>query len=167
MGCLSIAAVCLIAASSPTPVDPPPSALAPDIQNGSFEPGDFRWLRGQFDGANAADKAADASIREWAQRCRSSNLATTRVELENLGIHPGDSVNSIPYRTLICSQVSPLPEILNLHDWQGSSRDVTKVQPIAQAFLAALTSGRRQSAPSDFRTHIFGRLRAQKRCCLI
>ena len=135
---LIFATVLLIGASPQTPADPPPSVLAPYIQDGLFEPGDFHWLRGQFDGANAADQAANASILAWRRRCRSSDLATTRAELEKMGIHAGASLSSIPYHTLICSQVSSLPEPLNLHDWEGFNRDVTKVQPIAQAFLAAV-----------------------------
>jgi hypothetical protein len=128
----------LIAASAQTPADSPPPALTPYIQNGAFKPGDFHWLRGQFDGANAADKAADASIQAWRKRCRASDLKETRAELASMGIHAGASLDSMPYHTLICDQVATLPEPLDLRDWNGFERDVATVRPIAQAFLAAV-----------------------------
>lgn len=141
-----LAAPLLIAASPPTPADPPPPVLAPYIQNGSFEPGDFHWLRGEFDGANAADKAADAAILAWRQRCRASDLAQARADLVGMGISAGASLDSIPYRTLVCDQVASLPEPLNLHNWRGFDRDVALVRPIAQAFLAAVKFAESASA---------------------
>ena len=143
---LVFAAVVLTGVAPQTPVGPPPSVLTPYIHDGSFDPGDFHWLRGEFDGASAVDKAADEAILEWRRRCRSSDLATTRIELQNMGIYAGDSLRSIPYRTLICSQVATLPEPLDLGDWEGFSRDVATVQPIAQAFLTAVTFAESASA---------------------
>ncbi|MDN4631142.1 hypothetical protein QCD71_06435 [Sphingomonas sp. PsM26] len=155
MRCLLLGAVLLIAASPQPSANPPPAVLTPYIQNGSFEPGNFHWLRGAFDGANAADKAADVAIVAWRQRCRASDLATTRSELATMGVIAGVSLNSIPYRTLLCNQIASLPEPLNLHDWTGFDRDVAVVQPIAQGFLAAVTFG---EAASEARTPALGDL---------
>ncbi len=137
-------AVPFLIAASPTPpaqqslVEPLPVVLAPYVHDGAFEAGDFHWLRGQFDGATAIDKANDAAIVSWRQRCFASDLAQTRSDLVAIGVNAGSSLDTIPYRTLICNQVATLPEPLNRHDWDGFARDVTTVRPVAQGFFAAL-----------------------------
>jgi hypothetical protein len=145
----------LLNAASPQPsVDQAPAILTPYIRDGSFDPGDYRWLRGAFDGASAADKAANSEIMTWRQRCRTRDLEHARIDLAAMGIRSGVALDSIPYQTLLCGQVASLPEHLNLHDWDSFVRDVKTVQPIAQAFLAAvrfseIAAKARTSALSD------------------
>lgn len=137
----------LVAASPPQPVEPPPAVIASNLHNGVFDPGDYRWMRGQFDGASEADKANDEAIDSWRRRCRAKDLTEARAELANIGIRAGSSLQTIPYRTLICNQVSTLPEPLNLHDWAGFERDVAYVRPIAQGFLAAVALAEKAGEP--------------------
>ena len=129
----------LLIAAAASPRGDPPAVLAPYVRDGSFEPGDYRWLRGQFDGATPADKAADAAVLAWRNRCRAGDLAQTRAELAGMGVSAGAALDTIPYRTMLCDQVASLPENMDLHDWNRFSRDVAIVRPIAQAFLAAVT----------------------------
>lgn len=120
-------------------VPSPPGSIASYIRDGHFEPGDYQWLRGGFDGANAAEVAAYKAIEEWRQHCRASDMAETRAELTELGVSAGASLDTIPYRSLVCDQVATLPEPLNLHDWAGFVRDVAIVRPIAHGFLTAVS----------------------------
>lgn len=120
---------------------PPPAAIASYIHDGRFEPGDYGWLRGMFDGASAADLTAYRAMVDWRKRCRASDMAETRAELAELGVSAGTSLDTIPYRTLVCDQVASLPEPLNLHDWGAFVRDVAVVRPIAHVFLAAVSMG--------------------------
>lgn len=124
---------------------PPPAGIAPYIHDGRFEPGDYAWLRGGFDAANAAEIAAYKGMVDWRSRCRTSDMAETRSELAGLGVRVGATLDTIPYRSLVCDQVASLPEPLDVHDWAGFMRDVSVVRPIMQGFLAAVVMGERAS----------------------
>lgn len=119
----------------------PPAALAPYIHDGHFDPGDYQWLRGKFDGATPTEVAAYDGIVEWRKRCRESDMAEVRGELAGLGVTAGPFLNTIPYRSLACAQVSSLPEPVDFHDWPGFVRDVGIVQPIVRSFLTAVSMG--------------------------
>lgn len=130
-----------LVAAAPTPPPAPPAAIAANIRDGRFDPGDYRWLRGGFDGADAAEVAAYQAMLDWRKRCRISDMAETRAELTGLGVNAGAALDSIPYRSLVCDQVATLPEPLDLHDWAGFARDVAVVRPLAQGFLTAVAMG--------------------------
>lgn len=138
---------------------PPPPSLIPFIQKDRFDPGDYRWLRGEFNGASAKDISAFQAIEDWRMRCRASDLAETRIALTSLGVTAGASLSTIPYPTLICSQVATLPEELNLGDWSGFVRDVSLVRPLMQTFLTAvaLAEDPALSGASDLREELAGR----------
>lgn len=123
----------LLVATAP----PPPAAIVPYIHDGRFDPGDYRWLRGEFDGADTAEVAAYRGMIEWRNRCRTSDMAQTRSELAALGLNAGASLDTIPYRSVICDQIATEPEPIDLHDWTGFANDVAVVRPIAQGFLSA------------------------------
>lgn len=134
----------LLSAAAP----PPPANLAEYIHEGEFRPGDYAWLRGAFDGADASEKAAYQEMVSWRQRCRSDDLTHTRAELVSLGVHPGDSLNTMPYHSLVCDQVASLPAPLNLRDWRTFTRDVAVVRPLAEGFIAAVAMGERAAGLS-------------------
>jgi len=134
----------VVAAASP----PTPAPLAAYIHDGRFDPGDYGWLRGMFDGASAADVSAYRSIVDWRRRCRASDMAETRADLVALGVTAGSSLDTIPYRSLLCDQVATLPEPLDLHNWTGFSHDVSVVRPIAASYLAAVAAAE-DAAGSD------------------
>lgn len=127
-------------------VPPPPSVIAPYVHGGRFEPGDYRWLRGSFDGASAAEIAAYEEMVKWRSRCRASDMEETRSELKDLGIRAGEAIEAIPYRSLVCDQVATVPEPLDLHDWSGFVRDVSLVRSISLGFLNAVSMGEKASA---------------------
>jgi hypothetical protein len=136
----------LTAAAPPLPLDQPPAAIARYIDQGQFAPGDYHWLRGDFAGASQAEKDDQAAIVAWRQRCRAHDLARARADLAGMGIVAGPSLESIPYRSLVCNQIASLPEPLNLQDWAGFTRDVATVQPVAQGFLAAVALAEQATA---------------------
>lgn len=139
---------CLLAVLMPALMavaPPPPAGIAPYVREGRFEPGDYRWLRGGFDGADAADIAAYKQMVDWRGRCRTSDMAETRSELAGLGVKAGGALDTIPYRSLVCDQVASLPEPLDVHDWPAFARDVSVVRPLMQGFLAAVAMGERAS----------------------
>lgn len=161
MNRIGIAALLTLSASlliSTAP--PPPPALMPYIKDGRFEPGDYRWLRGTFKGASAKDISDSQAIEDWRMRCRASDLAETRSALTSLGVTAGASLSTIPYPTLICSQVATLPEELNLDDWNGFVRDVSLVRPLMQTFLTAVTLAEDSalSNVADLRGELAGRI---------
>jgi len=95
-------------AATPAPA-PPPLSLTPYISNGRFDPGDYRWLRGQFADASEADRTASNAIEDWKRRCTAASVAEVRTELAALGVNPGESLNTIAARNPICSEVSSSP----------------------------------------------------------
>lgn len=152
---LMAAVIPVLVAAAP----PPPVGVASYIHNGRFEPGDYGWLRGEFDGATPDEVAAFQAMIDWRKHCRTSDMAETRAELAGVGVNAGASLDHIPYRSLVCSQVSTQPEPVNLHDWAGFARDVAVVQPIAQGFSAAVSMGEKaaQSDRTALRDELDGR----------
>lgn len=130
-----------------TPLPAPPPSLTPYISNGRFDPGDYRWLRGQFANASEADRTASNAIEDWKRRCTAASLAEVRTELAALGVNPGEFLNNIPARDPICSAASSSPWPLDLTDWEGFARDVQVVRPIAQAYLSAVATAEMIAAP--------------------
>ena len=153
---LSFLSLSTLVAAAP----PPPASLAPYIHGDNFEPGDYRWLRGSFNGAGAADVSAYQAMMHWRARCRASDLAETRAELATVGVTAGASLDAIPYPTLICSQVATVPEPLNLGDWDGFARDVSLVRPLMQTFLTAVSLAERPALAktTDLRDELTGRV---------
>lgn len=119
----------------------PPAGLDPYVREGRLDPGDYRWLRGGFRGATAAEAASYRAIVEWRRRCRVGDMSETRAELAGLGVIAGASLDATPYRTLVCSQAATLPENIDLRDWDGFASDVALVRPIVRGFLAAVGLG--------------------------
>lgn len=137
-----------------------PSYLTPYINAGRFDPGDYQWLRGAFSGANTAEIATYQAMESWRRRCRTSDMAETREELAALGVKAGVSLDTIPYRSLVCSQAATLPEPLNVSDWNAFARDVSIVRPLVQAFLTAVTYGEKTALARalDLRDELNGRV---------
>ena len=135
----------LLAATQP-PLPPPPP-LMPYVGNGRFDPGDYRWLRGQFANASNTDRKASKDIEDWKRRCTAASLAEVRTELAALGVDPGASLNTVPARDPICSAVLSSPWPLDLANWDGFARDVQVVRPIAQAYLSAVATAEKIAVP--------------------
>ena len=127
----------------------PPAEITPYIKNGHFLPGNYEWLRGAFRDASEREVAGYKNIVAWRQKCRENDLKRTRAELNSLGISPGSSLNTMPYKTLTCGQVSALPEPINLDDWNGFKRDVAVVRPIVEGYLAAVALSEKSGYMDD------------------
>lgn len=76
----------LAAALFATAEAPLPVAIAPYMTNGTFQPGDYGWMRGAFDGATPQQKADWQALQRWLTQCRQESYASTRAELVALGI---------------------------------------------------------------------------------
>jgi hypothetical protein len=127
----------------------PPAEIAPYIKNDHFSPGNYQWLRGAFRDASEGEVAGYRKIMAWRQSCRADDLKRTRSELSSLGISFGSSLDSMPYRTLKCGQLSTLPEPINLDDWSGFKRDVAIVRPIVEGYLAAIALSEKSGYMDD------------------
>ena len=81
-----------------------------------------------------------------------------------MGVRAGASLDTIPYRSLVCNQVASLPEPLDIHDWAGFVRDVTVVRPIAQGFLSAVVMGEHVAVTStpDLRDSLTARAEGEQ-----
>lgn len=127
----------------------PPAEIAPYIKNDHFFPGNYEWLRGAFSDASEREVAAYRNIIAWRQKCRANDLKRARSEIRSLGISPGSSLDTMPYKTLTCGQVSALPEPINLDDWNGFKHDVAVVRPIVEGYLAAVASSEKSGYMDD------------------
>lgn len=95
-------ALALAAASVATPLPP---VIAARFKDGRFDPGDFSWMRGRFDDAGPADKAAFATIAAWLDRCHAAGQVQYRAELAALSITKTASDNA-GYRDPVCAAVA-------------------------------------------------------------
>lgn len=111
---------------------PPPAALARYVADGAFDPGDYRWMRGQFDGATPAQVADWVAVSGWLERCQRASVVRVKAELARAGIADAALAYST-YGDPICATVTTaLPQGVWGKDW-GS-------------FQAALAGARRVAA---------------------
>ncbi|MCU6456068.1 hypothetical protein LPN01_18475 [Sphingomonas sp. A2-49] len=111
---------------------PPPAGLAPYIRDGRFDPGDFGWLRGLFDGATPAQVAAWVDTDAWLKRCRTAATDAVRADLVRAGI-PEPAIHVGSYGDPLCGAVTmAFPQGSMGRDWAR--------------FQAKLASGRRVAA---------------------
>jgi hypothetical protein len=115
---------------------PPPPALAPYIKNGRFDPGDYGWMRGRFEGASPAEKAQSEAIRAWTDRCFAEGLAQTRAELRAMGI-PNPKLEQADFREPLCAEVASAPGPLSSRSFLDFQREAAAARPIAETWLLA------------------------------
>ena len=126
-GLLSIAAT----------VPPPPPVLQPYIKDGRFDPGNYGWMRGQFDDASASDKAVAASVRAWTDACFAAGEAETRSELRTMGI-PDPKLEQMGFRNSLCAQVAHMPYAIDRRSFARFQQAVATARPIAETYLMAV-----------------------------
>ncbi|HEU0098616.1 MAG TPA: DUF6624 domain-containing protein [Allosphingosinicella sp.] len=124
---------------------PPPPALAPYIKDGRFDPGDYGWMRGRFDGSSAADKADNASIRDWIERCFADGLARTRAELQAMGIAEPKLAQS-DFREALCAEVASAPRV-SARSFAAFQREAAAARPIAETWLLATRLAEEKGGP--------------------
>lgn len=136
----------LAAADPPQPVPPPPPILAPYIHDGSFDPGDYGWMRGQFDDASDEDKAAFATVGAWLASCRGKSLAEAKNALAAMDVKDPPLAGFGGYVPL-CSQVAFIPFGLQARRFADFSRAVDEARPVVETYLFAVEMAERAVAP--------------------
>ena len=122
--------------AAPVQTPPIPASLAPYIHDGVFDPGDYEWLRGRFEGASPAEQATTETIDTWLAACREAGATEQRAELVSLGIdHPALSRTSLT--NPVCAAVSLIEHVPPNLTWLDFQRAITVASPVADSFLFA------------------------------
>lgn len=139
---LCAAALVLPAASDP------PAALAPYFHGGTFDPGDFAWMRGRFPGATPTEVQTYASIDAWVTTCFAEGEARVRAELAAMGVAKAD-LSDVPPRELKCAVVASAKgaPVAGTATWVDFQRDLHEARPVAMSFLLALRLAEDTSRP--------------------
>jgi hypothetical protein len=140
--CLIIAGFLSIAATMP----PPPAALAPYIHDGTFDPGDYGWMRARFDGASPADLMASDSIQQWLKACDAAGKSAMRARLRAMGIADAQLTGD-PVSDPLCTEVALAPYLPDVHSWAEFQRDVAAARPVASAYLLAVRKAEEIGGP--------------------
>lgn len=130
---LSLVAFFCIAATAP----PPPAVLRPYIHKGRFEPGDYAWMKGRFDDALPAEKAASQEVKRWLEACFAASQAETRAKLLAMGI-ADPKLERGDFNDPLCAAVATAPYPVDLRSFARFSQAVSVARPIADSFLAAV-----------------------------
>jgi hypothetical protein len=130
---LPLCALLLCAADYP---DPPP-ALAPYIEDGRLQPGDYAWIEGSFADAPPGKKAEFQAIQDWADRCLDTGKAEARVALAAAGF-PTAGLDGVDIGPLACRQAKVHPRQVELTSYARLQQDMTLAKPVAESFLMAV-----------------------------
>jgi hypothetical protein len=132
--CSTAAAWLLCAAGEPPQ---PPPALAPYIESGRLQPGDYAWIEGSFADAPPAKKAEFEAIQSWAQGCTDEAKAEVREALAAVGF-PAASLEGVALGPLACRQALVLPRHPELTSYARLQEEMALARPVADAFLMAV-----------------------------
>ena len=110
-------------------------ALTVFLNNGSVEPGDYRWLRGRFANATAAETQAFVAALQWNERCEAQSRIAMKRQLTALGqaFDPGKDVYARPAS---CRQFVQLPIPADV-TWPAFSAALDRVRPYALGIIRA------------------------------
>lgn len=123
----------LLAAAAP----PLPEALKPYVHDGRFDPGDYGWMRGRFEGATPAERAVHDSIQAWVGKCIEDGMAETRAELRAMGISE-PKLEQIGLRDPLCSQVAFAPYPITARFFAVFQHAIAAGAPLAETYLVAV-----------------------------
>jgi len=123
----------------------PPSVLAPYFADGEFNPTDFKWLRGSFPGASAAQRAEYEQAERWVKECFAWDNAEVRRELSAMGVAADHVTLSAP-RSATCGtfRYPIMGEFRSFAELEAAD-DAAK--PIAESFLYAVKLAEDSSPP--------------------
>lgn len=123
-----------LAAAALTIAATPPAALAPYINNGRFEPGDYGWMRGAFTDASPEQRAAWRAIEAWRRQCYSERQAEVHAELAAQGVNAIASDLGIGEGA--CGALAYVMPRGNPGDsWPAFQAAVARARPVAQAII--------------------------------
>jgi hypothetical protein len=143
---LTVVGFLLIAAGEPAP--PPPGALVPYIHDGSFDPGDYRWMRGQFKDASGADKQVSRDITSWLNLCFARALEAAKLDLAKMGIeHSRLQANTLG--ASLCRQVFSAFAPEGPDTFADFQLTVERARPILSTYLLATEIAEAASAPKS------------------
>ena len=125
---------------------PPPAPLQPYIQDGRFDPGDYAWMRGRFEDASAADKAAYAAVRAWTDSCFQAGQAENRAELRALGIAE-PKLERVDFRDALCASVATIPYGIEFKSFAEFEKALQSARPVADTFLLAVKMAEQTGGP--------------------
>lgn len=137
----------------PEALGPIPEALVPYIHDGRYDPGDFGWMRGRFDGASEAEKSAYQQTRNWLDQCFDLGNRKVERELAEMGFADVKATDYWGAATL-CVVVSAQPDIKLYEDFADFSAALAETQPIYDTlfqsiFLAERIGGAKTDATAD------------------
>jgi hypothetical protein len=130
---LPLCALLLCAADYP---DPPP-ALAPYIEDGQLQPGDYAWIEGSFADAPPDKKAEFQAIEAWADQCIDAAEADAREALAAAGFS-APRLDAAPIGPLACQQAKLHPRHAELTSYARLQQDMALARPVAESFLMAV-----------------------------
>jgi hypothetical protein len=138
---LLLACLLLVAAAPP-----PPAVLQPYIHGGRFDPGDYGWMRGRFEDATPAEKAAFGSVGQWTKACYDAGTTAAEAELHRLG-RPDAKLHEGTFADPLCAEVATYPAPLAARRFADFQQALAAAKPVADTYLAAVGVGEQVSRP--------------------
>jgi hypothetical protein len=131
---LVVGAAVLCAASEPPE---PPASLAPYVEDGEFDPGDFAYLKGHFADASDEEKAQLRDLLEWTTACTKPAGEEAVRELEARGFNPVEP-QAIRIGPAICFQPAFIPQVPTDMTYAAFQQELARVRPIYESYLLAV-----------------------------
>lgn len=126
-----------------------PAVLEPYVdQNGEFDPGDFAWMRGRFEGDSEEEKARYKPIQDWLDSCARGESDRAVRELKAMGI-PEVNPERIFVTTPFCAQFWLQPRADAYEDFAEFEEHLATTRPVFQALAAAIELISHQAEPHD------------------
>lgn len=128
---LGLGATFACAATEPPP---PPAVLAPYIHDGMFDPADYGWMKGAFDGANEQDRQAYLAIFPWSVDCQKQAAVEVRKQLASMG-YPDAKIGDFGIGPVACrSIVMPFRE-RRPASFAEFQQELAAVKPVIDGYL--------------------------------
>lgn len=134
---LSVGAIVLCAASEAPSGPEPPAVLAPYIEGGKFEAGDYGWMKGRFEDASEADKAAWQAFVDWREDCFARGRETLRVALAERG-YPDVDLSRLSAGEALCEDAGFIPFLPTNTGYADFAAEFAVVRPIVESYLFAV-----------------------------
>lgn len=118
----------------------PPAVLAPFIHDGSFDPGDYGFLRGAFPGATVQQVADWKAIKAYGKACTHDAALVQDAELKKLGII-ASVLKDRGYQDRLCLQILDVisaPE--GFANWETFQTALSRSLPYFQTYAAGITA---------------------------
>jgi hypothetical protein len=127
--------IVLAAALFATAEAPPPAIIAPYMTSGTFQPGDYGWMRGGFEGATAQQKADWQALQSWLKACRQESYTQTRAELIALGI-ADPKIHTGAYGDALCGAINmAFPQGEMGSDWTVFQTKLASARRVADTLV--------------------------------